>query len=264
MSILASLQSEGSVRADVLWGSLDSPRCRYYPDVNEAAKLQITTVTTPAEARPGSLSWARRGEVLETWNGSFLITEPGVSFPPLLQGPRVIASCECPRLQWINAVQQFFGHLVDAGQLSISCGARIHPSAVIGATGQGYEWDGECYLEVPHLGGVVIEHDVHIGPNSTIMRGVLGDTFIGRGSRIGNGVNIGHGVRIGRHCLVVAHASIGGSAQLGDHVTIWQGAMIANRVCIGAGAVIGMGAVVLRDVPSGETWVGNPAHVLRK
>ena len=48
--------------------------------------------------------------------------------------------------------------------------------------------------------------------------------------------------------------------EVGDDVIIGMGALIGPGLKIGNNAVIGMGAVVLKDVPSGETWVGNPAH----
>ncbi|MBC7784523.1 MAG: N-acetyltransferase [Burkholderiales bacterium] len=48
--------------------------------------------------------------------------------------------------------------------------------------------------------------------------------------------------------LVCHGASIGG------------GAVILPGVTIGSGAMIGAGAVVTRDVPTGETWFGNPAR----
>ena len=45
---------------------------------------------------------------------------------------------------------------------------------------------------------------------------------------------------------------------------IGQGAMIRENVAIGPRAVVGMGAVVLRDVPAGQTWVGSPAPELAR
>lgn len=47
---------------------------------------------------------------------------------------------------------------------------------------------------------------------------------------------------------------------VGDDVVIGMGALIGPGIRIGEGAVIGMGAVVTKDVPPGETWVGNPAR----
>nr|WP_300975472.1 DapH/DapD/GlmU-related protein [Sphingomonas sp. LHG3406-1] len=42
--------------------------------------------------------------------------------------------------------------------------------------------------------------------------------------------------------------------------SIGAGAVILPGLTIGAGAMIGAGTVVTRDVPPGETWVGNPAR----
>lgn len=58
-------------------------------------------------------------------------------------------------------------------------------------------------------------------------------------------------------------------AGFGSHVvgpTIRKAAIIAGNatvlpaVEIGAGAVVGAGAVATKDVPAGETWLGNPAR----
>ena len=134
----------------------------------------------------------------------------------------------------------------------------MHPTAVLGTPGQGYEWDDEAqqWLAMPHFAGVVVGDDVEIGPACTVMRGVLQDTYIGNGSRIGNGVNIGHGARIGAHCLITAHCTVGGSAALGDKVVLWQNVSVGSGVSVGAGAVVGMGAVLLERVPRGEVWAG--------
>ncbi|RST31378.1 N-acetyltransferase [Sphingomonas ginkgonis] len=47
-----------------------------------------------------------------------------------------------------------------------------------------------------------------------------------------------------------------------DGASIGAGAIILPGLRIGARAIIGAGAVVTRDVPAGETWVGNPARRL--
>jgi acetyltransferase-like isoleucine patch superfamily enzyme len=43
-----------------------------------------------------------------------------------------------------------------------------------------------------------------------------------------------------------------------------MGALIKNKVRIGNDVTVGMGAVVLKDIPDGETWAGNPAKRLEK
>ena len=45
--------------------------------------------------------------------------------------------------------------------------------------------------------------------------------------------------------------------------SIGANATIICGVTIGEGAMIGAGSVVTKDVPSGETWVGNPARRIR-
>jgi UDP-3-O-[3-hydroxymyristoyl] glucosamine N-acyltransferase len=217
------------------------------------------------DSEPLALSWLRDGEHRASWNASVLIAGKGgdgVGGSP----DQAAILCNNPRLSFMKIITHFFEHQVRQRCVpNVAASADVHRTAVIGAEGQGYEWDNEAglYVSMPHLAGVVIGPDVVIGPHSTIMRGVLKDTRIGRGTKIGNGVNIGHGVSIGEHCIIVAHATVGGSTRVGSGVTIWQGAMIANRLRIGDGATIGMGAVVLNDVPEGETWVGNPARKIR-
>ena len=57
---------------------------------------------------------------------------------------------------------------------------RINPGAVIGSRGFGLAMGPEGWEEVPQLGGVQIGDAVEIGANSTIDRGALEDTVIGR------------------------------------------------------------------------------------
>jgi len=117
---------------------------------------------------------------------------------------------------------------------------------------------------IPHLGGVSLGEGVEVGEYATICRGVLGDTRIGHHSMIGHHVNIGHECKLMDNVRLAPHCTIGGGVQIQDGAVLWQNVCVADKVKIGADAVIGMGSVVLKDVPSGEVWAGNPARFIRK
>jgi acetyltransferase-like isoleucine patch superfamily enzyme len=51
-------------------------------------------------------------------------------------------------------------------------------------------------------------------------------------------------------------------ARIEHHAIIGGGVTILPGVTIGAYARIGGGAVVTKDVPAAQIWVGNPAHEL--
>jgi len=136
----------------------------------------------------------------------------------------------------------------------------IQAGAVIGAEGQGFERSqkGECE-KFPQIGSVVIEDDVEIGSNASIMRGAMGDTIIGRGTKIGHLCNIGHGAIIGEHCLIISMSMIGGSTRIGDYSQISLGACVRNKIEIGKNVIVGMGAVVTKNVEDGKIVFGVPA-----
>jgi UDP-3-O-[3-hydroxymyristoyl] glucosamine N-acyltransferase len=136
----------------------------------------------------------------------------------------------------------------------------IHAGAVIGSEGQGFHRNQKRELEkFPQIGGVVIEDDVEIGSNASIMRGAMGNTIIGRGTKLGHLCNIGHNVIVGKHCLIVTASVLGGGSQIGDYSQISLGACIRNGVKVGQNAFVGMGAVVTKDVGEGKLAYGVPA-----
>ena len=52
---------------------------------------------------------------------------------------------------------------------------------------------------------------------------------------------------------------LAGSVKVHDNVTIYSKVIVREHRTIGHGAIIGMGSVVTKDIPNGETWIGNPA-----
>lgn len=97
----------------------------------------------------------------------------------------------------------------------------------------------------------------------TVDSGTVRHTLIGRRTWLGKHVHIGHDAVVGDDCEIMAGTVIAGHVDIGDGVRIGIGATVKPFVMIGAGARIGMGAVVIRDVPAGEVWAGNPARELR-
>ena len=109
---------------------------------------------------------------------------------------------------------------------------------------------------------VLIENDVVVGNNVTVKSGV----------QLWDGVTLEDNVFIGPNVTFtndlfprsknpdwkLSKTIVKKGASIGANATIICG------VTIGENAMIGAGAVVTKDVPAGEVWVGNPAKFLRK
>ena len=136
----------------------------------------------------------------------------------------------------------------------------VHSGAVLGADGFGFARSDEGALKVPQIGGVRVEDDVEIGANTTIDRGTLDDTHIGKGTKIDNLVMIGHNVEIGHHCIIVSQVGIAGSTQIGNGVVIAGQAGIADHLKIGDGVTIAAKSGVPGHLEAGKTYMGAPAR----
>lgn len=136
----------------------------------------------------------------------------------------------------------------------------IKAGAKLGFEGFGFEKDVDGNLiKFPQLGGLIIHDDVEIGCNTCIDRGSLSNTMIGQGTKINNLCHIAHNTIIGKNVIITAQVNVSGSTIIGDNVWIAPNASLRGHQKIGDNAIIGMGAIVTKDIPYGETWVGNPA-----
>jgi UDP-3-O-[3-hydroxymyristoyl] glucosamine N-acyltransferase len=145
----------------------------------------------------------------------------------------------------------------------------VHAGAVLGSDGFGYARNPETgkYVKFPQIGKLEIEDDVEIGANSTVDRGALDLTRIGRGSKIDNLVHVGHNVRIGEDVVIAAQTGLSGSAIIEDAVVIAGQVGIADHVRVESGAILGAQCgVPTRKVIRGKGIVfwGTPARPIRE
>ena len=141
----------------------------------------------------------------------------------------------------------------------------IKAGAVLGGAGFGYERDEEGNMfRFPQIGQLIIGDFVDIGSNTTIDKGSLSDTIIGHHTKISSNCVIAHNNKIGSNVTITGCVMLSGSNVIDNNVWIAPNASLKGWENIGEGAVIGMGAVVVKDIPAHETWVGNPARKLEK
>lgn len=145
-------------------------------------------------------------------------------------------------------------------------GARVilHASCVVGADGFGFAFNpegdnGPEHYKVPQAGIVRIEDDVEVGACTTIDRATIGETVIGRGSKLDNLVQIAHNVKVGPLSLICAQAGVSGSAELGTGVVLAGQVGVVGHIRVGDLAKVGAQSGVAHDVEDGQVVSGSPA-----
>jgi UDP-3-O-[3-hydroxymyristoyl] glucosamine N-acyltransferase len=145
----------------------------------------------------------------------------------------------------------------------------VHSGAVLGSDGFGYVRDQLTgrHEKFPQVGRLEIGDDVEIGANTTIDRGALDTTRIGRGTKIDNLVHVGHNCQIGEDVVIAAQTGLSGSivveknVVLGGQVGIGEHARIEEGVLLG-----GQGGVLPNKVLRGKgiAFWGTPAKPVRE
>ena len=136
----------------------------------------------------------------------------------------------------------------------------VQNGAVVGGDGFGFARDGEGrYHKFPQVGIVVIEDDVEIGALSAVDRAALGETRIGRGTKLDNLVQIGHSVTIGEDTVLAGQVGVAGSTRIGSRVTLAGQVGVAGHLTIGDGAVATAQTGIPGSVEPGAVVSGYPA-----
>jgi|TARA_B110001452_G_scaffold121141_1_gene100552 UDP-3-O-[3-hydroxymyristoyl] glucosamine N-acyltransferase len=140
---------------------------------------------------------------------------------------------------------------------------KILDGCVIGKKGFGFFPNSEKNIRYPHIGMVIIEDECEIGCGSTIDRGSLSNTIIGKNTFLDNQVHIAHNNKIGDNCIIAGQVGFAGSSIIGNNVMIGGQAGISGHLKIGNNIKIGGGSGVIKDVPDGSKIMGYPAKDLK-
>jgi len=140
----------------------------------------------------------------------------------------------------------------------------ILDGCVIGKKGFGFFPNKEKNIRYPHIGVVIIEDNCEIGCGSTIDRGSLSNTIIGKNTYLDNQVHIAHNNKIGQNCIIAGQVGFAGSSTLGNNVMIGGQAGISGHLRIGNNVQIGGGSGVIKDIADNSKVMGYPAKDLKK
>ena len=145
----------------------------------------------------------------------------------------------------------------------ISDNVCIQDGSKIGVKGFGFIPDINKNTRTPHIGKVILEEGVEVGANSTIDRGSISNTVIGKNTFLDNQVHVAHNVRIGKNCMIAGQVGFAGSTTVGNNVVIGGQAGISGHLEIGNNVKIGGGSGVINNIPDNAQVMGYPAIPLK-
>ena len=141
---------------------------------------------------------------------------------------------------------------------------KILDNCVIGKHGFGFFPNDNKNLRYPHIGIVIIEDNCEIGCGSTIDRGSMSNTIIGKNTFLDNQIHIAHNVKIGENSIIAGQVGIAGSSTIGSNVKIGGQAGISGHLKIGNNVEIAGGSGVIKNIADNSKVMGYPAKNIRE
>jgi len=141
---------------------------------------------------------------------------------------------------------------------------KVLDNCVIGKHGFGFFPNGTKNLRYPHIGIVIIEDNCEIGCGSTIDRGSMSNTIIGKNTFLDNQIHIAHNVKIGQNSIIAGQVGIAGSSIIGNNVKIGGQAGISGHLKIGSNVEIAGGSGVIKNIADNSKVMGYPAKNIRE
>lgn len=246
-----ALQQKASDR-QIAWVSVKNPRLAF--------ARAIALFYQPFQLSPGIHPSAVIDPTAELGQdvaiGSHVVIQPHVKV-----GDRV---CIHPNVVVYPGVSIGAGTILHANcviheRTQIGANCMIHSGAAIGSEGFGFVPTATGWEKMDQSGITVLEDGVEIGCNSTVDRPAVGETRVGRNSKIDNLVHIAHGCQVGEAVAMAAQVGMAGGVTIGNRVILAGQVGIANQAVVGDGAIASAKAGIHNDIPAGETVTGMPA-----
>jgi len=156
----------------------------------------------------------------------------------------------------------FFAHAHAVVREGCRIGDRVilQNGVVIGGDGLGFarREDGSWH-KMAQSGPAVLEDDVEVQANACVDRATVGETRIGRGTKIDDLVLVGHASRVGANTMLCGQVGLAGSTKIGDGCILAGQVGTAGHLTVGDGTVITAQSGVPNDVPPRARYSGYPA-----
>lgn len=122
----------------------------------------------------------------------------------------------------------------------------------------------ERYATIVHP-SVVVSSSSSIGPGTVLLANTVltASVHVGAHVAVMPHTTLTHDDVIDDFATLAARCALGGGVTIGRGAYIGAGAVIGQGLIIGELALVGMGAVVTKNVPAREVWIGVPASKMR-
>jgi UDP-3-O-[3-hydroxymyristoyl] glucosamine N-acyltransferase len=156
----------------------------------------------------------------------------------------------------------FFAHAHAIVREFCKIGHRVilQNGAIIGGDGLGFakQKDGTWY-KMAQSGPAVLEDDVEVQSNACVDRATVGETRVGRGTKVDDLVLIGHASQIGANTMLCGQVGLAGSTKIGNNCILAGQVGTAGHLSVGDGSVITAQSGIPNDVPPHSLFSGYPA-----
>lgn len=156
----------------------------------------------------------------------------------------------------------FFAHSRVTVRENCRIGNRVllQNGVTIGSDGFGFaRQHNGTWHKIRQSGVAVIEDDVEIQAHTAIDRATVGETRIGRGTKIDNLVQVGHACHVGEDTLLCGQVGLAGTTKVGSRCILAGQVGAAGHLTIGDGAMLTAQSGVPTDVPASAIYSGYPA-----